>query len=173
MSDDARIDLSDALLFQVPVYRTSPDVWTREVNDYVGEAMQGIEARNPPMSVESKRHHADLHRAVITRGLPRDYNDVVGWVELVRTGRGVIKGYGFRTEQRRIRRGFDPRYVFILRVFECRFYPGEIAETFVSELRQRLRALTRRSGKFPGRWIDLQAFDAISADLDWPRLVGL
>lgn len=94
------------LLFEIPVYRTSPAAWRDEVDEAV-QRFEQLSAHTDP----SKKHEHALALAAIDRGYQSPaYNQVVAWLRLVRDEPGpVVKGYAYHVSQRRIVRKFKPR----------------------------------------------------------------
>jgi hypothetical protein len=103
--------------------------------------------------------------------LPFAYNQVVGWIR-VESEQWAIKAYAHRTEQKRVQSGFKGRYQWLGKVLELHFIE-ETSDQIVDALRRGLLALTRKNEPFANRYVDLEAFDNLSPQLDWRDLLGL
>jgi hypothetical protein len=161
-------------LIEVAYYRVDAEKWRQEIDAYVEPGLEAYErGATTGATAAGREHHATFLKQTFTRGLPRDYNDAVGWVQLECDGSGVVKGYAFRTRQKGVRRGFDHQFEYLHKVLEARFNPRESSEVIAAELRRRLAALTRRGGSFAGRDADLRAFDSLAPFVNWRALLGL
>lgn len=165
-------------LFDIPVYRVSYDEWAAEVERYRAKVEPAARRFYPEGPEESRRRYVDMitnHN--YTHGLPWEFNEVIAWVRLEWDGPApVVKGYAYRLPQERIRRGFERSYKFEYeKVIECWFQAGDEPDEIADVIRTDLKEMTKpgRYSHFPGRHVDLAAFDAIAPHIDWPRLIGL
>lgn len=166
------------LLLEVAVNRVSPHGWSAEIDEieratrdwYIRQLPPGTEPN--PSSVE---HHVALRRQTTGYDIPYPYNQVVGWVRVECDGHGVVKAYAYRVSQKRVTRRFrasKATYDWVGKVIECWFH-DETSETIAAKLRDELIGLTKRGRAFPGRYVDLEAFDTLAAHVDWRGLLGL
>lgn len=155
---------SDELLFQIPVYRVSEERYYEET-----------EALVRPYEAAAERDGIPFNPMVL-KGLkpsasqPRDYNDVVGWIEVVRQPQ-VLKGYLWWDEAQRLTR-HPPRRKFAgpEKLFEIWLHPTQ------SDVERELREeLVNAAAEPPlkGRHVDMRTFDAIAPSLDWRNLMRL
>jgi hypothetical protein len=164
------------VLFEIPVYRVSPDDWLEEVERFAAKARAAYLRQVPvgqepnPRSVE---HFERMLLASNGYNVPYEYNQVVGWVRVEWDGPGpFIKAYAYKIPQKSVRRGFSRRYEWEDKVFELLFIGDETSEEIASEVRRELLALTRGKELFAKRYADLEAFDCLAPLLDWRRLIG-
>ncbi|MGH2557051.1 MAG: hypothetical protein ACRDHO_15250 [Actinomycetota bacterium] len=165
------------MLFEIPVYRVSPDDWLAEVEQFAAKARAAYLRQLPagqepnPQSVES---YERMLLASNDYNVPYEYNQVVGWVRVEWDGPGPsIKAYAYKVPQKRVRRGFSRRYEWEGKVFELLFIGDESPEEIADEVRSELMALTQGKELFAKRYADLEAFDCLAPRLDWRRLIGL
>jgi hypothetical protein len=165
--------LSDVLLFQIPVYRVSRERSEQDVLKYVAAALKGLERAAGGRSID-REHHSAYAELTITRGLPWAYNQVMGWIEVEWNGPGpVIKATGFKVSVTRIQRHFTRDYRWMPgNLIECWFHDESSVE-IAAAVREEIVALTKPGSTFAGRYVDLNAFDAVAPGLDWRRLLGL
>ena len=166
------------LLFEIPVYRVSPDSWLAEVEEYEalcrGAYLRQIPegARPNPRSIE---HYLALCRHSAGYDVGYDYNQVVGWIRVERDGTGVMKAYAHKVMQKRFTKRFKAagaKYRWEGKVLEL-WFDDETSEQIAAKLRQELVKLTRSGETFPRRHLALEAFDALAPCLKWRRLLGL
>ena len=96
------------VLFEIPVYRVSPDDWLEEVERFAAKARAAYLRQVPvgqepnPRSVE---HFERMLLASNGYNVPYEYNQVVGWVRVEWDGPGpFIKAYAYKIPQKSVRR---------------------------------------------------------------------
>ena len=159
------------LLFELPVYRVSPEQWHQEKDDAADRLRRMYETDEYKVS-------DSIIRGIMWEthgGVPFPYNQAIGWLRMIWDGPGaVIKAYAYRMRGRRFDLNFKPRAVeWIGKAFELWFVRDDNSETIAREIRSAILDTVRRGGSFPGRWIDLEAFDTLAPVIDFRRLIGL
>lgn len=165
--------MSDILLFQIPVYRVSPEQDAQEVREWVAGALRGVERAAGDRTFD-RRHHAGYAEQLFTRGLPWSYNQVVGWIEIEWNGPGpAIKAQGFKVDVKQVRRNFTRDYRWIQgNLFECWIHDESSAE-IGRLIRAKVVGLTKAGRPFARRYVDLRAFDSVVPRFEWRALLGL
>jgi hypothetical protein len=163
-------------LFDIPVYRVSPDDWSAEIQK-LDDRVEAARRKDVPEGVDpdpdSIRRSQSYHRHVRGYDLPWVYNQVIGWVLVARDGwEPVIEGTAYRMAQKRIHRNSRAPYEWIGRAFILQFR-DETSEEIGGSVRSELTKLTRSGEVFHRRYIDLDAFDSLAPHLDWRRLIGV
>lgn len=162
---------SGQLLFEVPVYRTSPAAWHNEVNESIHRLEQSSIHTDP-----IKRHGHALELASLERGYQSPaYNQVIAWLRLVWDEPGpVVKGYAYQVPQQRILRNFKPgRYNWRGKVLEAWFTRDDSSTDIAAEIREGIVDTCSMGKVFYRRHIDLEAFDSLAPHLNWRNLLGL
>ncbi len=160
-------------LFDVPVYRVSPERWRQEQADREARLFGRMQAAiDLPLTEEQKWR---------TRHLLHDehggyqFNQIMGWVQVVWDGPGpVVKCYCARVETRRMSRAFrQRRFQDVGKIAEVWFGRDVTSTQIMAEIRTELIRETRGSGMLGRRFLDLETFDNLAAVLDMRRLLGL
>jgi hypothetical protein len=181
-------------LFEIGVYRLSPDDWYAELESRITQREQEFtETAWPFLGRQPSAEEHDRFRCTANewaRGIERvyggwQYNETVGWVRLYWDGPGpVVKGYlwhvGYKKvnsgPRRRFQRGFIP-FPFIYgeavnnKVLEEWFDDRQTDREIYKQLRQGLVQIVARDGELPGRHLDLSMFDAVGPTVRWQGLI--
>lgn len=172
--------LPDELLFEVPVYRLSPDEFRKDLVDLTNHHLKEAERRAQefpwsPERPEPKEHREERVRSWVRRmyGRPYWYNEMIGVVRLYQDG-GSIKGEMWGQPQRTFRRNFRHyTYEHHGRVLEWHCPPDPLTSSDVySALLEGLLDMTRRGGPLQGRYVDLHAFRRVGRQIEWLKVLG-
>jgi hypothetical protein len=159
-------------LFEIPVYRVSPEKWQAEQD--VGSEEILWEWEEAGINAPNLRERAyALYRNDVGAF---EYNQVVAYLRLVWDGPGpVIKGYLTRVAQKRFTRYFRRSRPFVYdgKALELWFETQQTSPEMLAELQEELAGLTGSGGSLAGMFIDVEPFLNIGASVDWRRVVGL
>jgi hypothetical protein len=151
-------------LFDIPVYRVTPERWAEEREAYI---QRHVGADAPEASL--RRWHMIFEDQFGEYA----YNQIMGWVHVGWVGGwGHIKFYYFRVPQKRIGLHFRRRGI---REFGkiAEFHVGYQATSadMISMIRDRLIGETRGHSSLRGRYLDLEVFDNLAPALDLKALL--
>lgn len=172
--------LPEELLFEVPVYRLSPDEFHQDLVNLTNRHLRDAERRAhsfpwSPKRPEPKKHREERIRNWVRRmyGRPYWYNEMIGVVRLYQDG-GSIKGEMWGQPHRSFRRNFRHyAYGHHGRVLEWHCPPAPLTSADVySELLEHLSSLTQRGAPLQGRYVDLYAFRRVGPQVDWLSVLG-
>lgn len=153
------------LLFELPVYRVSPDRWHREKGEVADRFRRMYEIDDDLPGIKWAVHGE----------VPFQYNQAIGWLRVIWDGPGpAIKAYAYRMRGRRFGQDFKPRPLdWLGKAFEIWFTRDDGSEAIAEDIRSAAWATVKRDGLFPHRWIDLEAFETLAPVIDFPTLLGL
>lgn len=159
------------LLFEVPVYRLSPEAWHREVEQAVQRFAESSCYGDPAKRIDRGYLLAAHERGY---GTPA-YNQTVAWIRIVWNDPGaVVKAYAYKARQKRIVKSFRVgQYEWSGDIFELLFTPDETSAEIAAQVRDELLKTTAKDGIFRGRYLDLEAFDSTSSHVNWRTLIGI
>jgi hypothetical protein len=181
---------ADTCMFEVPVYRVTPDAWQKDATERIRRYAEADVQRRADCGLPVTDHdrlRADMWARYAERVYCWRYNEVIAWVGLLWDGPGpVIKAYLWQVgkptpeawePKRRYQRGFHPFPFFggvpANRAFEVWAHRDDSDYAIYERLRDRLSDIVAARGDLPRRHIDLTAFDRIGPHVRWRRLVGL
>ena len=159
-------------LFEIPVYRVSPEQWRREQTDREERFFACAPVRDLPLTDKQKWRIRDALRG--QRG-GYHHNEIMGWVQVVWDGPGpVIKCYHQRVAVRRVTRTFrQQRFGDVGKVAELWFDRAATSAEIAADIRNALLAESSGRGSLAGRFLDLECFDALAPVLDLRGLLRL
>ena len=178
-------------LFEIAIYRIDEESWSRSATERIAEGVRKCLDDWARFGIESDARAIERAERMVRfqeRPVEWEYNEVVAWLRLVWDGPGpVIKGYGWQVGharydgsvkfRSRYQRGFKP-FPFVggdplFKVFESWFDARHSNSEIYGQLRGSLIYLVSGKGDFPGRYIDLRAFDSIGPYIDWRAVLCL
>ncbi len=152
------------LLFQIPVYRLTFDAWV-EAEDKLAEPHVTAMSRTRP--IDEARSFASR----IVRWQEWEYNEVLGWIEIVGF-HDVVKVYlHFRKGERFHRHPTGP-FEQLYKMTEV-WVEGMTNKQIFGELRDSIVENWRTDRRLAHRHVDLRTFDKLSPHLDWRSLLGV
>ena len=161
---------SGKLLFELPVYRVSLEQWHQEKDEAADRLRRMHETDEYKVS-------NGIVRGIMWEthgGVPFPYNQAIGWLRVISDGPGAVKAYAYRMRGRRFDLNFKPRALeWRGKAFELSFTRDDGPETIAREIRSAILDTVKRGGSFPGRWIDLEAFETLAPVIDFHRLFEL
>ncbi len=159
------------LLFELPVYRVSLQQWHQEKAEAADRLRRMYETdeykvSDPIIGGIMWETHG---------GVPFPYNQAIGWLRVMWDGPGAaVKAYAYRMRGRRFDLNFKPRaWEWLGKAFELWFMTDDNSETIARKIRSAILGTVKRGGSFPGRWIDLEAFETLAPVIDFHRLFEL
>lgn len=163
-------------LFEIPIYRVSPDDWEADVSARVAHRIEvGRQMGDSQLGAAHQQNMEALARRIECPFEWR-YNEIIAWLRIRWDGGTAIKTYAWRVRRERYRRGFVPHPFVdeypLDKVTEM-WVEGAIDNaTLTAELRADLASLSEPAGEFAGRYVDLEIFDTIAPHLDWSSILG-
>jgi hypothetical protein len=165
----------DELLFEIPVYRSSPEERLRETDDLIAGVQEHADALavDLPGQREVAEGYREARERVVRRSLrPFLYNEMIGVIRLYQDG-GSIKGELWRQPHQRFRRDWvHHAYQPWTRVVE--YAPAFGPETSIEVYEALLEWLVElpTGGTLNGRYVDLHAFRRVGPHIDWLAVLG-
>ena len=172
----------EATLFEIAIYRVDPVAWEADTSARLARRMppagrtKGV---NEPSAPDAFAMRAE-------RPYEWQYNEIIAWVRLRTDGPGrVVKaycyevasrvGWGELTPRTRYQRGFKP-FPFaygdpFAKVFELWIEDDWTDQQIYASLVQKFKELVAKAGWFPGRYLDLRAFEAVGPYVRWREAV--
>jgi hypothetical protein len=104
-----------------------------------------------------------------------EYNEIVGWVRLTRSGiqqldqSVTIKGYLWKREGRRISRNPRTRFEGSYQFTQFSVFHEQSREQIAATMRAEVSGLADRGRVFAGRHVDFEAYDSTAVYLDFRR----
>jgi hypothetical protein len=159
-------------IFEIAVYRKSPDELQKAYDDSFEKEMQSIESPNPssmndrdnPAFRYIKNQYWEKH------GTPYPYNQAVGWVVLVAKHDQILAEYYKITEKRLTQNCRQHPVKWQGKAFAIYLTGKETNRKIVASIIEELRFLSAES-PFKGRYVDIKAFMRIAPYVNWKRLV--
>jgi hypothetical protein len=159
-------------LFEVPVYRVSPDKWQEEQDEGAEELLWEWEEaaiNTPDLDVRARW----LYRNELG---PYEFNQVVAYLQLVWDGPGaVVKGYLSAVDQRQFTRNFRRTKPFrwVGKVLELQFFPTQESSEIATIVVSAVEGLTDTEPNLKRRFIDSAPLRAVANAVDWRHVLGL
>ena len=153
----------DRLLFQIPVYRLSFDDWVEAEN----------ELAQPYIIAQSKIRPLEQARSLASHLIQWqewEYNEVLGWIEVVGF-HDVIKFYLHFRKGERFHRHPTSHFERLYKMAEV-WIEGMTNTTIARELRESIVEEWKTDPRIKRRHVDLRAFDKLSAHVDWRSMLG-
>jgi hypothetical protein len=158
---------TDRYIFEIPIYRCSPDQHTSLLAEEKRKSLQLFEVTRdtaPRSLAISKQWFDERH------WYPWRYNETIGWLRLYALG-AQIRAELWYVKARRIVRETRKRIFFVGKEFEISFRLADPNTEIGNVVLERLRDLKRQS-HFRKRFIDLECFEAVAQHLDWKGLLS-
>lgn len=161
----------DELLFEIPVYRHSPDQHRNFLEQLTATHLQRAEthAHEPPWDRETPDERRERTEARVRRryGRPFLYNEMIGVIRLYQDG-SSIKGELWRQPHGRLRRNFN-HYTYEPWARVVEWHPAFPPETSIDVYEELLEQLTElpTGDILKGRYLDLHAFRRVGPHIDW------
>jgi hypothetical protein len=108
-----------------------------------------------------------------------EYNEIVGWVRLTRSGiqqlgqSATIKGYPWKREGRRIARNLPTRFEGSYQFTQFSVSHEQSREQIAATMRAEVSGLVDRGRVFAGRHVDFEAYDSTAPYLDFHALLKI
>lgn len=164
--------VSGVRLFEVPVYRVSPDRW-REEQDEGGEELlwewEEAAISAPDLDVRARWLYRNEQG-------PYEFNQVVAYLQLVWDGPGpVVKGIVYAVDQRQFTRNFHRTKPFrwVREVLALQFLPTQSSSEIAGNLISAVEGLTETEPDFKRRFIDSAPLRTVANAVDWRQVLGL
>ena len=170
----------DELLFEIPVYRLSPDERVTDLKNLIAKHLKEAEAEaRKPGSVRANET-ADERIESVQRGVRRGhgflrrffYNEMIGVIRLYQDD-GSIKGELWRQPHERFRRDWVHRaYQPWTRVIE--YHPALRPRSSIDVYHELLDQFNElpTGDTLKGRYLDLHAFRRVGQHIDWLEVLG-
>jgi hypothetical protein len=153
----------DRLLFQIPVYRLSVDDWA---DDEEKRAEPYVTEMSKIRPVEQARSLA----AHLINSQEWEYNEVLGWIEVIGF-HDVIKVYLHFRKGERFHRHPTSHFERLYKMTEV-WIEGMTNSKIARELRESIVEEWKTDPRLKRRELDMRAFDKISPYLDWRSMLG-
>jgi hypothetical protein len=157
-------------LFDIPVYRVSPEQWQQERDDDMAEQVSYWP--DDELREQSQRR---FYQLFINKYGDYPYNQIIGWVQVAWVGGvGHIKCYYYRLSVSRIGKHFrQGRYEERGKIADFHLLPPRTSIEMMAEIRRILINETRSRGSLRGRYLDMDTFDNLAPVLDLRKLMRL
>jgi hypothetical protein len=151
------------LLFQIPIYRLTLDDWVEKESEL---AEPHVRAQSEIRPIEEARSIASY----LIGWQEWDYNEVLGWIEVVGF-HDVIKVYVHFRKGERFHRHPTSHFERLYKMTEV-WVEGLTNGEIASDVRDSILEEMNSDPRVKRRHVDLRAFDKISAHLDWRAMLG-
>ncbi|MFA6086123.1 hypothetical protein [Mucilaginibacter sp.] len=159
-------------LFEIPVYRSSPTAFEKELNAKVDKWM----LTNPLSSFE-EHYYKEMARQKFDAlkqwfkshiGYPWKFNEIIGYV-LLNIDREIFSGELFLNEKKRIFQNSSGKIVYKTEAFRFDVKPTMTDKEIFDKILNELKSL-KNKGNTKGRFIDTNRFEIIGKFFSWQNL---
>ncbi len=168
----------EKLIFEIPIYRVSPEKYAEETNKLLQKQTQPDKAWHidsglwESISDDEKRKWQNRWERSFYQsfeGRNWQYNDLVGFIGLF-AGKLQIKAEYWFIDAKRVSRGLTKRrFVYRDKLFEVWVQEDNSSQIIQGKIRSELTGLGSHF-RLKNRYIDLEAFDNVASYINW-RLI--